>query len=77
MSAIVLVNNVEIKNKKELVDSCGVIYTDHGRVADWTITLTLTLTLTLKKEKGKCYDSDFFNRILKWTIFSGAGYRLA
>ena len=31
-----------------------------------------------KEEKGKFYDSDLFlNRILKWTIFYGAGNRLA
>ena len=42
------------------------------------LTVTLTLTLTLKKEKRECYDSNVcLNRILKWTIFSGAGDRLA
>ena len=57
-----------------------VIYTDCRRLADWTVTVTLTATLilTVKKRKGKCFNSNLcLRRILKWTIFSCAGDRLA
>ena len=35
------------KNKKQFVQSHGVIYTDCRQVSDWTVTLTATMTLTL------------------------------
>ena len=68
------------KNKKQLVYSRGGINSDCGQVVDWTATLTLTLnlTLTIEKEKVKYFDSNVcLKLILKWTIFSGAGDRLA
>ena len=63
-----------MKDKKQLFYFHGVVYTNCVRVADCNI----TLTLTLRKEKGKYYNSKLFlNRILKWTIYSGAGARMA
>ena len=68
------------KNKKQLVQSLGVIYIHFRQLADWNVTINVTVnvTVTLNREKGKCHDSNLFlNNILKWTIFSCAGDRLA
>ena len=78
------------KNKNQLVQSRGVIYTYCRQVSEWTVTVTTTVTITitvtiaanlivtLNKEKGKNFDLNVcLKRILKWTIFSCAGDRLA